>query len=112
MSRNLERSMARALYAKFAKRWRQEQRLAGVYGQPGYKRPKFNEWYQLHQQHVLEQAQVHAPAADLQYDEVEAASDPWADLPIDISSIQMDENKEERGVVTMDIGTGEEEGNG
>lgn len=99
MSRNLERSMARALYAKFAKRWRQEQRLSGVYGKPGYRRPKFNEWYQMHQQHVLEQAQVHAPAVEQQY----LGPDPWAEGT---------EKSADRGVVTIDIATGEEERNG
>lgn len=99
MSRNLERSTARALYAKFAKQWRQQKRAVGVYGEPGYARPKFSQWFQMHQQNLAEngkrlgqvQQELHAEGTEL--------ADPWfEDPPMGDSEV-----KEERGVVTMNI---------
>lgn len=107
MSRNLQRSMARAEYAKFAKRWRQEQRLAGVYGKPNnFKRPKFNEWYTMHEKN-LEMMKESAPADVLEY----VGEDPWANPPeVNLAPIQGEPEGERRGVVTLDISSGEEEG--
>lgn len=61
MSRTIERSIARREYEKFARRWREEKRFAGVYGKTGYRKPSFNEWYHMHQSD-LEQMRQSSPA--------------------------------------------------
>lgn len=98
MSRNLERSTARANYAKFAKKWRQEKRLAGVYGQPGYRRPSFSEWYSL-QDKKREKPPEHA------YLEI-GADDPWLENP---ALKPQPDKTEERGVTTINIAGSEDE---
>ena len=103
MSRHLERSMARNLYAKFAKKWRQQKRLTGVYGQPGYKRPSFSEWYSMHQQN-LRNSKKEAPPAQVQ-EQLEA--DPWAEQP-EAQPISV-ETPTERGVMTINIAGSEDE---
>lgn len=110
MSRTLERSIARREYAKFAKRWRDEKRLAGIYGKAGYKRPSFGEWSAIHQRN-LEMMKQSQPADVVEY----LGADPWAepakkqdDLAF-LDSAGTDEPKEERGVMTIDIvGNGDE----
>ena len=110
MSRNLERSVARNLYAKFAKQWRHEQRLAGVYGKPNhFKRPKFNEWYAMHQKD-LGMMQESAPNDVLEY----VGEDPWGATSYAASAPETPGNEtpnplEQRGVVTLDIASGKEE---
>lgn len=101
MSRTLERSIARKQYEKFAKRWREEKRLAGVYDKPGYRRPSFNEWYAIHQRD-LEMMKQSTPSDVQEY--LNMGQDPWAE-PAEAKS----EPTEERGVVTIDIaGSGDE----
>ncbi len=104
MSRTLDRSIARNLYSKFAKRWNQEKKLAGVYGKPGYKKPKFNEWYTMHQKN-LEMMKESAPADVVEY----LGDDPWAGAPSYEAKSEEPETKEERGVVTIDIASGKED---
>ena len=98
MSRNLERSIARDLYAKFAKRWRQEQRLSGVYGQPGYKRPKFNEWFTMHQRN-LEMMNESTPADVREY----VGADPWGEPNPAFGAEPKASDEGERGVTTINI---------
>lgn len=106
MSRNLERSVARALYAKFAKQWRHEQRAAGVYGRPNnYKRPKFNEWYAMYQKN-LEMMKQATPNDVREY----VGEDPWVTQPeVNLAPIQGEPEGERRGVVTLDITSGKED---
>ena len=104
MSRNLERSMARSEYAKFAKRWRHEQRLAGVYGKTGFKRPKFNEWYAIHQRD-MEMMKHSTPDDVREY----LGADPWSPQAEANLAPVGGEPEGERGVVTLDIATGKEE---
>jgi hypothetical protein len=103
MSRTLERSIARREYTKFAKRWRDEKRFAGVYGQPGYRRPSFNEWYHMHQKD-LEMMRQSTPADVQEY----LGQDPWVEIQAPAPMKQAEEDAE-RGVMTIDIATGEEE---
>jgi hypothetical protein len=103
MSRNLERSIARNLYAKFAKRWRQEQRLSGVYGQPGYKRPKFNEWYAIHQKN-LDMMNESTPADVREY----VGADPWGE-PMPAREEPKASDEGERGVTTINIAGSEDD---
>ncbi len=107
MSRTLDRSIARNLYSKFAKRWNQEKKLAGVYGKPGYKKPKFNEWYAMHQKN-LEMMKESAPSDVVEY----LGDDPWGGAK-EYTAQQIndgqDQPKEERGVVTIDIASGKED---
>lgn len=113
MSRNLERSVARTNYAKFAKKWRSEKRLAGVYGQPGYRRPSFNEWYSMQSVEKKNVAPEHA------YLEI-GADDPWLQpMPTEGtekysegSSMTMGEkydSEQERGVMTINIAGSEDD---
>lgn len=105
MSRNLERSIARELYAKFAKRWRQEQRLSGVYGQPGYKRPKFNEWFTMHQRN-LEMMNESTPADVREY----VGADPWGEPnPAFGAETPKASDEGERGVTTINIAGSEDD---
>lgn len=117
MSRTIERSIARREYEKFARRWREEKRFAGVYGKTGYRKPSFNEWYHMHQSD-LEQMRQSSPA-DVQE---HLGLDPWIEVqperPLqqvhtDLSSLQqVHDETEERGVITIDIASGEEERDG
>lgn len=112
MSRTLERSMARREYEKFARRWREEKRLAGIYGKAGYRRPSFAEWYHIHQRD-LEMMRQSTPADVVEY----LQEDPWAPNPggkddLRAASPEPSEEEGERGVLTLDIATGEEERNG
>ena len=101
MSRTIERSIARREYGKFARRWRDEKRFAGVYGQPGYRRPSFSEWYHMHQRD-LEMMKQSTPADVQEY----LGADPWVEVQ---AAPVLEETPSERGVVTLDIATGEEE---
>ncbi|MBV9125649.1 MAG: hypothetical protein JO112_20050 [Planctomycetes bacterium] len=102
MSRNLERSIARSLYAKFAKNWRKEVRLAGLYGKPNApKRPKFSQWYEIHEknQQLMKQSTPQ--------DVAEYMGDPWADGPAAAFEKAVSDATEdlggERGVVEIPI---------
>lgn len=99
MSRTLERSIARGLYAKFAKNWRREVRLAGLYGKPNSpKRPKFSQWYEIHEknQQMMRQSTPQ--------DVAEYMNDPWADGPAAaFERAVSDGPQEERGVMEIPI---------
>jgi hypothetical protein len=108
MSRTLERSIARREYEKFMKKWRKEKRAAGVYGQTGYRRPSFNEWYTMHQRN-LEMMRQSTPKDVVEY----LGADPWMEQEPRLESGPAAEAPaEERGVMTIDIKSGEEERNG
>lgn len=108
MSRTLERSMARREYEKFARRWREEKRLAGIYGKAGYRRPSFSEWYSIHQRDI-EMMRQSTPADVVEY----LQADPWAEAPqYTPQQVNDGEDQQDRGVVTIDIATGEEERDG
>lgn len=112
MSRTLERSIARREYDKFARKWRQEKRDAGIYGQAGFRRrPSFSEWIAIHERNI-EMMRESAPADVVQH----LGDDPWAEQAPDAftptGEIAPSNDEEKRGVVTIDIGTGEEERNG
>ncbi len=91
--------MARTQYAKFAKKWRAEKRIAGVYGEPGYRRPSFNEWYSMHKEQL---AKKEAPP---QYEQL-SLEDPWLEEPPPQAK---SEKTEERGVMTINIAGSEDE---
>jgi hypothetical protein len=110
MSRTLERSIARREYEKFARRWREEKRLAGVYGKTGYRKPTFSEWNAMHQRD-LESMRQSTPADVVEH----LGADPWADdAPSAFTPAGeiAPSKSEDRGVVTIDIASGEEERNG
>lgn len=93
-NRTLDRSVARALYADFSKRWRRELRGADVYGKPGSpKKPKFSQWYAMHERD-LSMMKESTPQ-----DVAEYMEDPWA-TP-DVSPPKDDAG--ERGVVEIPI---------
>jgi hypothetical protein len=105
MSRNLERSMARAMYAKFAKRWRQEQKLAGLEGKAGYKRPRFNEWLSMYQENlsrVQQSTQLTVPPSTAVPGPYYNDFDPWTEETPKVE-------KSDRGVTTIDIMGSEDE---
>lgn len=107
MSRTLERSVARREYDKFLKRWRQEKRLTGVYGKPGYRHPSFSEWYTIHQRN-LEMMRQSSPSDLVEY----MGDDPWAQPEEVQARSGNDTPREERGAATIDIASGEEESGG
>lgn len=47
-NRTIERSVARKLYGEFSRKWRRERRLAGKAGRPGFRKPTFHQWYEMH----------------------------------------------------------------
>ncbi len=98
MSRNLERATARALYAKFAQKWRQEKRDAGVYGQAGYRRPSFNEWYSM-QKNNKKESQAYVQ-------EQLSLEDPWAQ---ELKGSPQPDKTEERGVMTFNVAGSEDD---
>lgn len=101
MSRTLERSIARKQYEKFARRWREEKRMAGVYGKQGYRKPSFSEWYGIHQRD-LEMMRQSTPSDVQEY--LSPGVDPWAE-----EKPAAETSDGERGVVTIDIaGSGDE----
>lgn len=103
MSRTLERSIARREYEKFTRRWREEKRLAGIYGKPGYRRPSFTEWHAIHQRDI-EMMRQSTPADVVEY----LHADPWMEEPPK-AEVTKSQDEGERGVVTIDIaGSGDE----
>lgn len=96
-SRTIERSMARALYGDFSRRWRMEKRLAGKAGVPGYRRPSFAQWHRMHLKD-LEMMRESTPVDVQEYMGV----DPWAETP-DGSPCDGDTEPADRGVTTVPI---------
>lgn len=48
-TREINRSVAKKLYEKFSRQWRQDLRDQGLYGMKNSpKKPKFNNWYNMH----------------------------------------------------------------
>lgn len=96
MSRTLDRSIARHLYAKFAADWRKELRKTGLYGTPkSPKRPTFAQWYALHEK---DQGMLQESTAQDVMEYLE--QDPWAETRVESSESDTDG---ERGVVTIPI---------
>jgi hypothetical protein len=101
MSRNFERSIARAQYAEFAKKWRRDKRTAGVYGEPGYKRLSFSEWNAMNK-NKTEEKQTYTPVQEqLSLDDPWLEENPWVE-----PKVIKDDN---RGVVTINIAGSEDE---
>lgn len=108
MSRTLERSIARRQYEKFLKQWRQEKRLAGVYGKSGYKHPSFNEWSSMYQSN-LDMMRKSTPADVVEH----IGADPWAEAPREYTPQEIydgeDRKEVQRGVITMNIAGSEDD---
>lgn len=102
MSRTIERSVARREYEKFSKRWRDEKRMAGLYGKTGYRKPTFSEWNAIHQRD-LEQLKQSTPADVVEH----LGVDPWEGQSEFRPAVE--QPKEERGVVTLNIAGNEDE---
>ncbi len=100
MTRTLERSIARSLYQRFARNWRRELRLAGLYGKPNSpKRPTFNQWYKMHEK----DSQMMRESTP--QDVAEYMGDPWASgeaARFEVSTTTQD-GEERRGVVEIPI---------
>lgn len=102
-NRTIERAIARRLYGEFSKAWRSEKRLAGKYGERGYRKPTFSQWYGMHQ-HDQEMMRQSSPQ-DVQ--EYLGLQDPWAE-EMPKAPQESSELKEERGVMTIPIAGDEE----
>lgn len=107
-NRTIERSVARALYAKFSRDWRDHLRASGKYGEPkSPKRPTFSQWYALHERNraMMEQSKAADVLEFLQ-------ADPWErfanEHPEEAQASSEDASDDERGVVHIDLRTGEE----
>lgn len=102
--RSMERTIARKLYDDFSKRWRREVRLTARAGQPGSRKPTFNQWYEIHQANIGMMKE--STPEDVR--EYVQANDPWAEkLVSEPTELEMyertDVKPEERGVVTINI---------
>lgn len=75
-NRNISRSIARKLYAEFSKKWRYEKNLAGKHGQPGFRKPTFNQWYAMYQRD--QQMMRESTPQDVQE---YLGLDPWVEQP-------------------------------
>lgn len=97
-NRTIERAVARKLYADFAKAWRREKRLAGRYGQTGYRRPTFSQWYEMHQRDQ-EMMAASSPQDVLEY----LGQDPWAELEPERTPQEIHDglSESERGIVEI-----------
>jgi hypothetical protein len=107
-NRTIERSVARSLYAKFSRDWRDHLRASGKYGKPkSPKRPTFSQWYELHERNkeMMEQSKAEDVLDFLQ-------ADPWerfaAEHPQEAQAASEGSSPEERGVLHIDMRTGEE----
>lgn len=88
-NRTIERKAARRLYDEFSRKWRSERRLAGKVGQPGFRKPTFRQWHEIHlRDHAMMQAST--PADVQEY----LGQDPWQDMNPPTS---------DRGVLTVPI---------
>lgn len=96
-NRTLNRSAAKALYAKFSHAWRDEKRLSGQYGKPGARKPTFNQWYKMHQRDIGMMAES-TPTDVQEY----LGLDPWEQSePVPVEVPIVDEPR--RGVETINI---------
>ena len=75
-NRQIERAIARTLYNGFSRAWRREKRLAGKYGEPGFKKPTFNQWNAMHERNSKMMAE--STPADVQEF---LGLDPWSEPP-------------------------------
>lgn len=105
-NRTIERSVARALYGDFSKKWRRDKRNAGMHGKPGFKKPSFGQWYAIHQKN--EQMMRESTPQDVQE---YLGLDPWVEqIPRSLQEIHDEAVPiEERGVVTIPITGGDDE---
>ena len=108
IARKQKRTEARREYERFTRMWREDMRLAGIYGKRSpYKRPTFSQWYAQHQ-HELGQPQPQVPVYDPNTMKDYLGKDPWAE---NLDPMVLEEDPpSERGVMTIDIvGNGDEE---
>lgn len=72
--RTIERSIARAMYTEFTRKWTRQKRFAGKYGEKGTRKPTFSQWYRLHEgnQEMMKQSDPSDVREHLMLD-------PWVD---------------------------------
>ncbi len=83
-SRKLSRTGARQEYEHDIKAWKRHQRATGNYGQPGAKKPTFEQWCAWKdQQRVIQSVPMHETATSMPSDNVPSLEldgvDPWAE---------------------------------
>ena len=106
INRKQKRTEARREYERFTKMWREDMRLAGIYGKKSsYKRPTFSQWYAKHE-HEFGNPALRAPAP-VQEQLQQEYLDPWAEQ-LDERAARTPEPEVERGVATIQI-VGDEE---
>lgn len=102
-NRTIDRATARRLYDDFSRRWRSEKRAAGKYGQPGFRKPTFSQWYAIHDRDrsMMEES---TPQDVQEY----LGLDPWSEaLP---PAPTATESTGERGVMTIPMVGGDDDG--
>lgn len=97
-NRTIERAVARKLYGDFTRAWRREKRLAGKYGEPGFRRPTFAQWYAMHQRNQEMMAES-TPQDVQEY----LGLDPWTDQPKELRPVESEGDDTDRGVMTIPI---------
>ncbi len=81
-NRIFARSVAKALYTEFSRRWRRERRFNGKAGKPGFRKPSFRQWSKMHSSDIGMMAE--STPSDVQE---HMGLDPWvvaaptSDLP-------------------------------
>jgi len=107
--RELNRSVAKKLYEKFSRKWREDLRDRGVYGKPNQmKRPTFNQWYKIHEKDInmMSQSNPKDYRDYVQHLYAEQIRENFPQIEMNNSDSS---NESERGVVTMNIAGDEED---
>ena len=99
IQRQITRRNARQLYDKFSKMWRRDARLAEVYGKSGTSKPRFHQWWKMHQEQLAKMKNGSATGAQIQ----QAMEDPWAEVQMEAAP-EVSVEPEERGVLSVPIG--------
>jgi hypothetical protein len=106
LNRKLKRTEARREYDRFTKMWREDMRLAGIYGKKSkYRRPSFSQWYAQHEHELGGRPSVQAPSNQEYLEQL--GVDPWAEQ-LDERITREVEPEVQRGVTTIQI-VGDEE---
>lgn len=103
MSRAIERHIARGLYEEFCRKWRRDKRLAGKAGQPGYRKPTFQQWNAIH----LRDQEMMRESTPVDVQEY-LGHDPW-DTSVTERAANAETDQAMRGVVTIPIVGGDDE---
>lgn len=105
MSRTINRSVARKIYAEFSRNWRADLRRSGLYGKArSPKRPSFNQWYHMH---LKDTSMMRESTPQDVAEFLQPGIDPWTEQK---SPARVAEEQSERGVMTIQmVGSSDDE---